>query len=71
MKKYYILKEADRNGDHIVHDEFCRDLKGIEKRYFLGEYPSCSEAVDAGRIHYYQVIGCILCSPACHPLYFS
>lgn len=70
MKKYYVAKEVNGNGEHEVHDEFCFELPGIGRRLFLGEFPSCSDAVVAGRYHFGNVNGCIRCSPACHPLYF-
>lgn len=66
MKNYYVNKNAQPNGDHEVHNEYCRYLPVIQNRVHLGEFPDCREAVKEAKRQYTQVNGCKTCSPDCH-----
>ncbi len=66
MKKYYVNKIAQANGDHEVHDENCNYLPKIENRIFLGTYSTCKPAVTKAKEYYNQVDGCYYCSRDCH-----
>jgi hypothetical protein len=66
MKKYYVNKKAQSNGDHEVHDEYCIFLPNTENRKYLGQFSSCSDAVKEAKKDYSQSNGCRTCSNACH-----
>jgi hypothetical protein len=66
MKKYYVNKNRQANGDHEVHEEGCRYMPGAENRIYLGEFSSCHGAVTEAKKHYTQVNGCRTCSNPCH-----
>lgn len=66
MKKYYVNDKAQSNGDHEVHDEYCRYLPAVQNRTYLGEFSNCHNAVREAKKHYSQVNGCYYCSRPCH-----
>ena len=66
MKKYYVNKNAQPNGDHEVHDEDCRYLPLVANRIYLGEFSSCYGAVTASKQYYSTTNGCRTCSILCH-----
>ncbi|WP_294209448.1 hypothetical protein [uncultured Chryseobacterium sp.] len=66
MKKYYVNKKAQSNGDHEVHDEYCTYLPSTENRKYLGMFSSCDGAVKEAKKEYSQSNGCKTCSNACH-----
>lgn len=66
MKKYYVNKTAQSNGDHEVHNENCLFLPNIENRKYLGIFFSCEEAVREAKKEYSRSNGCYHCSNACH-----
>jgi len=66
MKKYYVNKNAQMNGDHEVHTTGCSFLPLEENRIYLGEFSNCARAVNAARNHFTQVNGCYYCSNECH-----
>lgn len=66
MKKYYVNKNAQSNGDHEVHTEDCRHLPNAENRKYLGEYSNCKEAVKEAKKTYSKSNGCATCSNECH-----
>lgn len=66
MKKYYVNKNAQSNGDHEVHKSGCSWLPKRENRIYLGEFSSCKGAVREAKKHYSQVNGCYYCSNECH-----
>jgi hypothetical protein len=65
-KKYYINAQAQNNGDHEVHDEFCTYLPNMQNRKYLGEFYSCEGAVVEAKKSYYKANGCYYCSNSCH-----
>lgn len=66
MKKYYVNKNAQNNGDHEVHDENCRFLPNIDNRKYLGQFSSCKDAVKEAKKEYSKSDGCKTCSNECH-----
>lgn len=66
MKKYYVNKNEQPNGDHEVHSEDCYWLPKVENRIYLGTFSNCKGAVVEARKHYSQVNGCKHCSKPCH-----
>lgn len=66
MKKYYVNKRAQSNGDHEVHQEDCKYLPNIDNRLYLGQYTACDPAVKEAKKSYTQSNGCKTCSLPCH-----
>jgi len=66
MKKYYVNKNAQSNGDHEVHDEDCIYIPAVNNRKYLGEFFSCKGAVTEAKKTYSKSNGCRTCSKACH-----
>ncbi len=66
MKKYYVNKNAQANGDHEVHTGDCNYLPKIDNRIYLGEFNKCSDAVAKAKEYYQQSNGCYYCCLACH-----
>jgi hypothetical protein len=66
MKKYYVNKNAQANGDHEVHEEGCIYMPSADNRLYLGMFSSCREAVTEAKKTYTQSNGCKTCSNACH-----
>lgn len=66
MKKYYVNKKVQDNGDHEVHKEGCYWLPKFENRKYLGEFNNCKDAVKEAKKEYDQVNGCKHCSNECH-----
>ncbi|WP_066434084.1 hypothetical protein [Chryseobacterium sp. CCH4-E10] len=66
MKKYYVNKKAQSNGDHEVHHEDCILLPSLENRKYLGLFSSCDDAVKEAKKDYSKANGCLRCSTSCH-----
>jgi hypothetical protein len=66
MAQYYVNKNGQSNGDHEVHKSGCSYMPMAHNRIALGDYSTCSPAVNAARQYYSQVNGCYYCSNACH-----
>ena len=66
MKKYYVNKKVQPNGDHEVHTSDCEYLPNPENRIYLGEFSNCEDAVKEAKKHYTQSNGCYYCSNGCH-----
>lgn len=66
MKKYYVNKKAQSNGDHEVHTQDCKYLPNSENRIYLGEFNDCKDAVKEAKKTYSQSNGCKTCSNSCH-----
>lgn len=66
MKKYYVNKNAQSNGDHEVHSEYCQYLPNVENRKYLGEFSTCEAAVKEAKKDYSKSNGCKTCSNDCH-----
>ncbi len=66
MKKYYVNKNAQQNGDHEVHHENCVYLPLPANRNYLGEFSSCVAAVAEAKRYYERSNGCKTCSTICH-----
>lgn len=66
MKKYYVNKNAQHNGDHEVHADDCIYLPKAENITYLGEFSSCIGAVVTAKNIYSTTNGCKTCSDLCH-----
>ena len=66
MKRYYVNKEAQANGDHEVHKETCTFMPDPENREYLGLFSNCRDAVVEAKKRYRQVNGGYYCSRECH-----
>lgn len=66
MIKYYVNTVAQENGDHEVHTSDCHWLPKPENREYLGEFYSCTGAVQEAKTRYSKADGCKHCCPACH-----
>jgi len=66
MKKYYVNKNAQANGDHEVHAAGCPYIPLAHNRIYLGEFSSCRSAVAAAKKYYSQCNGCYYCANECH-----
>lgn len=66
MKRYYVNKNRQPNGDHEVHHDNCLYLPKEENRIYLGTFSSCHAAVLEAKTHYSQSNGCKYCSIECH-----
>lgn len=65
-QKYYVNNNAQPNGDHEVHTEYCYYFSRMANKTYLGEFETCQEAVREARKKHYQVNGCKDCSRPCH-----
>jgi hypothetical protein len=66
MKKYYVNRNAQSNGDHEVHTETCSFLPNVHNRLYLGNFSNCKDAVAEAKKTYPTADGCAYCSPDCH-----
>jgi len=66
MKKYYVNKNSQSNGDHEVHDESCIYIPLVDNRKYLGIFSSCKDAVTEAKKTYRKSNGCATCSKSCH-----
>lgn len=66
MKKYYVNKKQQSNGDHEVHTEDCAHMPNEENRMYLGIFSNCHDAVTKSKEYYSQSNGCYFCSNECH-----
>lgn len=66
MPNYYVRTKAQVNGDHEVHKEGCSNMPTVENRKFLGDFSTCSLAVEEAKKTYPKSNGCFWCSYACH-----
>lgn len=66
LKRYYVNKNAQSNGDHEVHEESCFRLPDETNRIYLGYFSNCKPAVEKAKKYYSKVDGCYYCSEECH-----
>lgn len=66
MKKYYVNKNAQSNGDHEVHLENCTYLPLPANCQYLGEFSTCESAIKEAKKSYTHSNGCKTCCPTCH-----
>lgn len=64
--KFYVNKEKQSNGDHEVHTAICLFLPDKENRIELGEFLTCTTAVEEAQKFYANSNGCFFCSKPCH-----
>lgn len=66
MARYCVNTQAQTNGDHEVHVQFCNFLPQPEHQKWLGNFATCVDAVKEAKRTYPQSNGCFYCSSACH-----
>ena len=66
MKRYYVNKNEQANGDHEVHVQDCSHFPDSENTYDLGLCSDCHEAVIKAKQVYPQSNGCYYCANECH-----
>lgn len=66
MDKYYVNKNAQKNGDHEVHKEGCIWMPTIYNRISVGNWSKCSSAVIFSKLYFVQSNGCAYCCRECH-----
>ena len=66
MASYYVNQNAQDNGDHEVHTGGCSHMPEEENQTYLGEFWTCTDAVEEAKKYYTQVNGCYYCSSECH-----
>jgi len=66
MKKYYVNKNAQSNGDHEVHVKDCTHGPSSENLKYLDEFNNCKDAVKEAKKTYSQSNGCYYCCNECH-----
>ena len=66
MKRYYVNKNSQLNGDHEVHVPGCSWFPDEGNRIYPGEFANCNDAITAAKKYYGQVNGCAYCVPSCH-----
>ena len=66
MAIYYVNKNAQDNGDHVVHKTGCMRMPDPKNRLYLGDFASCHGAVREAKKTYKQSDGCYYCSNECH-----
>ncbi|TKF25127.1 hypothetical protein FCV52_13260 [Vibrio kanaloae] len=66
MARYYVNKNQQANGDHEVHKLGCSRMPLEHNRHYLGDFASCSPAVQAAKKVYFKSNGCFYCSNSCH-----
>lgn len=64
MKRYYVNRSAQANGDHEVHVEGCYFMPSL--RIDLGLHHSCHTAIVEAAKYYHQTNGCKYCCKECH-----
>lgn len=62
---YYVDKNPNINGDHLVHREECKKLPTPAKREYLGNFDCCEDAVIKAKQIFVQSCGCSYCSKGC------
>lgn len=67
MAGYYVNDSAlASSDDHEVHISTCDWLLLVQSKTYLGDYPSCADAVVKARTLYPTSNGCAYCCPDCH-----
>ncbi len=67
MRRYYINRNAQANGDQEVHTTRCSHPPNTDNRVPLGNHATCRSAIqEARRRGFPRADGCAYCSPDCH-----
>lgn len=64
--RFYLNKQAQKNGEHEVHTSTCIFLPSLENRIDLGEHTKCSAALEMASNFYDYTNGCKFCCSKCH-----
>ncbi len=67
MRKYYVNKTPQPNGDNEVHAEGCFWLSIAQDVLYLGVFRNAYEALEAAKVYYPRSAdGCKHCCPEIH-----
>ncbi len=66
MPLYYVSKEPDNEGAHVVHRSTCGYIPNENKLNFLGSYADCHDAIEEAKKIYEKIDGCFYCCYAFH-----
>lgn len=66
MARYYVNKNAQRNGDHEVHKSGCSYMPDTENRLYLGDFDNCKDAIKEAKKTYPKSNGCYYCCNEYH-----
>jgi hypothetical protein len=66
MAEFYVEKNAQSNGDHVVHRADCAHLPAKEAIQYLGAISNCNSALKKAGQLFKQVNGCTYCSVSGH-----
>ena len=66
MSIYYVNKNAQDSGEHEVHKVSCKYLPSKDNLIYLGDFPTCAEAVREARKNFSNVDGCYYCCFPCN-----
>ena len=64
--RFYVNKNAQPNGDYVIHRVTCRWLPDAENRVYIGDFATSQAAVWEARNYYARVNGCYHCCPETH-----
>lgn len=64
MAEFYIEKNANEAGDHIVHSSKCSSLPATESMHYLGAFSNANAPVHKASNRYVKVSTCPKCLPA-------
>lgn len=66
MTNYVININSQTNGEHEVHKITCNKLPNPANRLYLGDFPTCYDAIREAKKYDPDADGCYYCSPECH-----
>ena len=71
MKKYFLTKTPQENGDHILHAVTCRELPAEDTLLYLGFFKTFSIALEQAKKMYADVGGNIVACDTCSTMLFE
>ncbi len=63
MAEFYIEKQPNATGEHIVHSSTCSSLPATESMQYLGAYSNANAPVNRAVDRYSKVSTCPTCLP--------
>ena len=64
--EFYVNKSASNDNKHEVHSATCVFLPVESNRISLGEFFTCTTAINKAKEHFDNVNGCYFCARLCH-----
>lgn len=66
MDIFYIDLKAKETGEYEMHRSGCKFLPDQTKRYYVGLFGTCNEALKEAKKSFPKSNGCPFCCKACH-----